>query len=216
LLLAVAAAVGLLTLAACGGDDGDAAAVIDGSGADTVTTEAVATTDAIDGTGQEPAVETDGPHSCDKVDGELVALVVADTGEVANAVPSEVAGLAATFSRADGTEFTYVAPGCRYLVTTASGEEHRVTVSSAADPEGIDLFDEWWNVIDSGDRQQVEDVGERAFFDYRFDDQSTTLVVDIGDRVLFVKSQPPPGEALLAEPKLIALAGVTLIPPSDP
>jgi hypothetical protein len=216
LLVPLTAVVGLLTLAACGGDDGGAAAVIDEKRADTVTTEAVATTDAIDSaTAQEP-VETDGPHSCDKVDGELVGLVVADTGDVANAVPSEVAGLAATFSREDGTEFTYVAPGCRYLVTTASGEEHRVTISSAADPEGIDLFDEWWNVIDSGDRQQVEDVGERAFFDHRFGDQSTTLVVDVGDRVLFVKSQPPPGEALLEEPKLIALAGVSQLPPPEP
>lgn len=213
---ATVATVGLLTLAACSGDDGGAAAVIDGSDADTVTTEAVATTDVTGGaTGQDAAVEEDGPHTCDKMDGELVGLVVADTGEVANAVPSKVAGLTSTFSRADGTEFTYVAPGCRYLVTTAGGEEHRVTISSAADPEGIDLFDEWWDVIDSGDRQQVENVGERAFLDKQFGDQSTTLVIDTGDRVLFIKSHPPPGAALLPEPKLVALAAVTLLPPSE-
>lgn len=218
LLPAAVAAVGLLGLTACGGDDGGAAAVVDGSDADTVTTEAVATTDAIDGTtAPETVVEEDGPHSCDNVDGELVGRVVADTGDVANAVPSEVSGLASTFSRVDGTEFTYMAPGCRYLVTTASGGEHRVTISSAADPEGVELFDEWWDVIDSGDRQQIDnrDIGERAFLDNRFGDQSTTLVVDIGDRVLFVKSQPPPGEAVLDESRLLALAAVALIPPSE-
>jgi hypothetical protein len=215
--LAVATA-GALTLSACSGgdDDGTAFTFSDEStttadGAEGAPVSSV--TEAPEDDGGQPEQVEDGPHTCDTLDGTLVADAVSGVGPVVSEVSSGYEGIETTFSRSDGSEFAYVSQGCRYIVTTDGGE-HRVTIESAADPEGIDLFDEWWTVNGTEQKKEVGGVGDGAFLDQRLADQSVTLVVGTGDRVVFVKSQPPEGGALLDQAVLVDLAEVALLVPT--
>jgi hypothetical protein len=197
---ATLAATLALALAGCGGGDGDDAA--SGSSAGGSTT-APSVTD--DGAGAEGDGTADDGGGC----GGLAEAAVADiVGEVAD---TGTVGGEPTFGRSDGTEFTYSTAGCRFEVVVAGDDEpHEFSVSTGTAPQGVDLFDEFRATRDAADLRPVTGVGDDAFVDATFGEQSVQLVVRSGDSVLFIESDPPFGVPVAADDVLTALATLSL------
>lgn len=182
-----------VAVVACGGeDDGEPVAT------EPPVTEASTTT-------VDAAAGDEGGGACDGLDSVAVADIVgevADTGTVSGEP---------TFGRPDGTELTYAVEGCSFEVVVAGDDEpHEFSVSIGTAPDGVDLFEEFRASRQPDDLRPASGVGDEAFLDATSGDQSVQLIVDTGDDVLFVESDPPFGVPVADDDVLIALADLAL------